>query len=68
MVTSSCTNFFILFCQGSQVLRGPFIKTNVTDSSFHLVTYDNWIKTVYILSRQKSVATYLTLQIEEISI
>ena len=60
MVTSSCTNFLILFCQGSQVLQEPFIKANVIKSSFHLLTPDHWVKAVYILSRQKSVATNLT--------
>ena len=50
MVTSSCTNVFILFCQVSEVLQGPFIKTNVTNSSFHLAANDNWIKTIHILS------------------
>ena len=48
MVTSSSTNFFIHFYQSSQVLQGPFIKTNVTKSSFHLVMHDNSMKTVYI--------------------
>ena len=28
MVTSSCTNYFILFGQGSQVLSGHLIKRN----------------------------------------
>ena len=51
MVISSFINFFILFCQGSQALQGPFIKTNVTKLSFHLVTHDNWVNAVYILSR-----------------
>ena len=35
------------------------MKTNVTKSCFHLVTYDNWIKMVFILPRQKSVAKNL---------
>ena len=52
MVTSSSTNFFkYLFCQGSQVLKGPFIERIVTNLSFHLVKYHNWTETVYILSR-----------------
>ena len=61
MVTSSSINFFqYLFCQGVQVLQGPFIKTNVTTSSFHLVKYHNWTKTVYILSTYIEVPTNLT--------
>ena len=59
MLTSISINFFYSFCQGRKVLQGPFIKINVTKPSFHLVTYDIWIKTVHILSTQKSVATNL---------
>ena len=59
MVTSNSTNFFIPFCHITKVVQGPFIKTNVTKSNFHLVTYDNWLKTVYVLSRYTSVATNL---------
>ena len=60
MVKSSFTNFFIRFCDVSEVLQGPFIKTNVTNLSFYLVTHDNWIKKDDILSRYTSVATNLT--------
>ena len=62
IATSSSTNFYkYFFCQGSQVMKKPFIKTNVTNSSFHLVKHDNWTKTVYDLSRYiyKSVQTWL---------
>ena len=38
MVTSSSINSFkYFFCQGIQVLQGPFIKTNVIYSNFDLV-------------------------------
>ena len=61
MVTSSSINFFkYFFCQGVQVLQGPFIETNVTNSSFHPVKYHNWTKTVYILSTYIYVPTNLT--------
>ena len=51
MVTSSSINLFkYFFCQGVQVLKGPLIETNVTNSSFHPVKYQNWTKTIYILS------------------
>ena len=61
MVTSSSINFFkYFFCQGVQVLQGPFIETNVTNSRFQPVTYHNWTKTVYILSTYISVPTNLT--------
>ena len=61
MVTSNYTNSFIPFCHVTKVLQGLFIKTNVTNSNFHLVTYDNRIKTLYISSRCTSlVATNLT--------
>ena len=51
MVTSSSINFFkYIFFQGIQVLQGPFIETNVTQASFHLVKYHNWTITVYFLS------------------
>ena len=61
MVTSSSNNFFkYFFRQGVQVLQGPFIETNVTNSSFHPVKNHNWIKTVYILSTYRYVATNLT--------
>ena len=60
MVTSSSTSFFILFCQGGQVLQEPFIKGNVGNSSFHLVTHNNCTIKVYILSRYTSVATNST--------
>ena len=51
MVTSSSITFFkYFFGQGIQVIQGPFIETNVTNSSFHLVKYHNWKKTIYILS------------------
>ena len=60
MVTSSSTNLFILFCKVSQVLQGTFIKWNVTNSSSDLLKYDDWTKTVYILSRYTSVDTNLT--------
>ena len=61
MVTSSSTNVFkYFFCQGSQVLQGPFTETIVTNSSFHLAKYHNWTKTVYILSRYIYVSTNLS--------
>ena len=60
MVTSNSTNFFVPFCHVAEVAQGPFIKTNVTNSNFHLVMYNNWLKTVYVLSRYTSVATNLT--------
>ena len=61
MVTSSSINFFkCFFCQGAQVLQGPFIGTRVTNSSFHSVKYHNWTKTVYILSTYIYVPTDLT--------
>ena len=62
IATSSSTNFYkYFFCQGSQVMKKSFIKTNVTNSSFHLVKHDNWTKTVYDLSRYiyKSLQTWL---------
>ena len=50
MVTSSSINFFkYFFCQGVQVLQGPFIETNETISRFHPVKHHTWTKTVYIL-------------------
>ena len=57
MVTSSSTAFIYFSSQKSQLLQGPFTKTNLTNSCFHLVASNNWIKTVYIFSRKKSVAT-----------
>ena len=60
MLTSNSTNLFIPFCHVTEVVKGPFITTNVTNSNFHLVTYDNWLKTVYVLSRYTSIATNLT--------
>ena len=60
MVTRSAANFFILFCKVSQVLQGTFIKSNVTNSSFDLVKYDDLTKTVYSLSRYTPVGTKLT--------
>ena len=59
MATARSTNFFILFWQGSQVLSGHFIKRNLANLSCHLVKYNNWRKTVYILSRYTSVGTNL---------
>ena len=59
MATARSTNFFILFWQGSQVLSGHFIKRNLANSSGHLVKYNSWRKTVYILSRYTSVGTKL---------
>ena len=47
-ITSSSTNFFILFCKVSQVLQGTLIKSIVTNASFDLVKYDEWTKTLYI--------------------
>ena len=60
MVTSSSANFFTLFCKVSQVLQGTFIKSNMTNSSFDLVKYKDWTKTVYILSTYTPVGTKLT--------
>ena len=61
MVTSSSINLFkYFFCQGVHVLEGPFIETNVTNSSFHPVKSHNWKKTVYILSTYIYVPTNLT--------
>ena len=51
MVRSSSIDFSkYFFWQDIQVLQGPFIEPNVTNSSFHPVKYHNWTKTVYILS------------------
>ena len=60
MVTANCTNLFITFWKGSQVLSGHFIKTNLVNWSFHLVKYDNLTKTVYILSRYTPVRRNLS--------
>ena len=60
MVTSSSINFFILFSKVSQVRQGTFIKSNVTNSSFDLVKYDDWTKTIYILSSYTPIGTNLT--------
>ena len=61
MVTLSSINFFkYFFYQGIQVLLGSFKKTNMTNSSFHLVKYHNWRKMVYILSTFTEVPTNLT--------
>ena len=38
----------------------PLIQTDATNSSFYLVKYRNWTKTVYILSRYIQVSTKLT--------
>ena len=48
---SNFYTFFILLCQGGQVVQGHFIKQDVAkSSSVHVVTYDNWIKQ-FILNR-----------------
>ena len=60
MVTSSSTNFFILFCQRDQVLEESFKKGNVSNSIFNLVTHSNCTIKVYILSRYTLVATNFT--------
>ena len=60
MVRSSFTNFFILSCQGDQVLQEPFIKGNVGNSSFGLVSHNNCTGKVHILSTYTSVATNFT--------
>ena len=61
MVTSSSNNFFkYIFCQSIQVLQGPFIETNVTNSSFHLAKCHNWTKKVYVLSTYLYLPTNLT--------
>ena len=61
MVRTSSNNFFKYFSrQGVQVLQGPFIETNVTNSSFHPVKNHNWTKTVYILPTYRYVPTNLT--------
>ena len=57
MVTSTSTNFLILFCRGCQVLQELFIKRHVGNSSFDLVTHNNCTISIYILSRYRSVAT-----------
>ena len=57
MVRSSFTNFFILSCQGGQVLQEPFIKRNVGNSSFDLVSHNNRTGKVHILSTYTSAAT-----------
>ena len=44
-------------------MKKPFIKTNVTNSSFRLVKYDNWTKTVYILCRYIYVPTNLAKEV-----
>ena len=41
MVNGNSTNSFIPFWEGSQVLSGHFIKTNLINLSFHLVNYGN---------------------------
>ena len=51
MVTSSSTNFYKVFYYMEH------LQKNVANSSFHLVRYDNWTKTVSIFSTYKSVAT-----------
>ena len=57
MVTSTSTNFLILFCRGGLVLQELFIKRHVVNSSFDLVTHNNCTISIYILSRYRSVAT-----------
>ena len=47
-------NFHLLsyfFWLISQVLQGPFININVTNSSFYTVTCENCLKMAYIISR-----------------
>ena len=58
MATARSTNFFLSW-QVSQVLSGHFIKRNWANLNCHLVKYNNWRKTVYILSRYTSVGTNL---------
>ena len=48
----------MLFYQGWQVVQEPFIKRDVANSSFHLITYCTI--TVHFLSRYGSVATNQT--------
>ena len=61
MGTSSSINLFkYYFCQGIQVLQRPFIETNVTNSSFHLVRMILGQKTVYVWSTYIKVPTNLT--------
>ena len=54
MVTSSSANLFVHFYKVSEVLQGT------SNSSFDLFKYDDWTKTVYILSRYTPVGTNLT--------
>ena len=51
--------FVYFFCQVRQVLQESIKNRNMTNSNFHLFTTDNSIKTVYIFSREISVATSL---------
>ena len=60
MVKSSFTNFFILSCQGGQVPQEPFIKGNVRNASFGLVSHNNCTGKVHILSTYTSVTTNFT--------
>ena len=48
----------MFFYQGWQVVQEPFIKRDVANSSFHLITYCTI--TVHFLSRYASVATNQT--------
>ena len=48
----------MLFCQGWQVVQEPFLKGDVANSRFHLITYCTI--TVHFLSRYASVATNQT--------
>ena len=60
MVTSSSTNFFVLFCQCGQVLQVSLIKGTVGNSSFDWRTHNNCKTKVYILPRYRSQATNFT--------
>ena len=48
----------MLFCQGWQVVQELFVKRDVANSSFHLITYCTI--TEHFLSRYASVATKQT--------
>ena len=60
MIRPSFTNFFIPSCQSGQILQEPFIKRNVGNSSFDLVSHNNCTGKVHILSTYTSVATNFT--------
>lgn len=58
MVTSIFTN--LLLFQGGQLVQEPLIKKYAANSSFHLITCNNYTIKVYFLTRDTSVATNRT--------